>query len=269
MIQSTDITFVFSGGASNFNPLLSIGGDPSSIEIGNIGNNLFNSLDDTQLQKGIVDYRCFYIFNQSEFDTYFFPKIFVINNSECFLQIGQNLVDELQIITISGSPTSGSFVIEFDIHTLTITFSTDEAVLQTNVQNAFDAIGYTGVVVTVVKHSCSYSINVSFEGIDGYKYQPLMTLITNGLSPDSTIFISRESFGSPINTIPDFIPDVLTPPQNIQFVTYTDGNPLQLTSLKPLEGVPIWVQRIIPAGAKNIIEQQFTFVIRGKGCSSL
>ena len=115
MIQSTDITFVFSGGASNFNPLLSIGGDPSSIEIGNIGNNLFNSLDDTQLQKGIVDYRCFYIFNQSEFDTYFFPKIFVINNSECFLQIGQNLVDELQIITISGSPTSGSFVIEFDI----------------------------------------------------------------------------------------------------------------------------------------------------------
>jgi hypothetical protein len=55
----------------------------------------------------------------------------------------------------------------------------------------------------------------------------------------------------------------------MQFVTYTDGNPLQLTSLKPLEGVPIWVQRIIPAGAKNVIEQQFTFVLRGKGCSSL
>jgi hypothetical protein len=89
------------------------------------------------------------------------------------------------------------------------------------------------------------------------------------LSPDATIFISRESFGSPINTIPDFIPDVLTAPQNMQFVTYTDGNPLQLTSLKPLEGVPIWVQRIIPAGAKNVIEQQFTFVLRGKGCSSL
>ncbi len=267
MIQATDIAFVFSGGASNFNPSLSLGGDPSSIEIGNIGNNLFNSLSEQQLQNGIVDYRCFYIFNQNDFDTFYLPKMFIINNSECFCQIGANLSNELQKITISGEPTSGTFTILFDINNLVITFSTDATTLENNIKNAFDGIGYTGVVVSVLKYSCTYQISISFEGIDGYKYQPLIELVSNDLLPTPTIFITREVAGSPINTIPQQTTGTTISPENINFATYMDGNPLQLTSLKPLEGVPIWLQRIIPAGAKNSLNQQFTFVLRGKGCS--
>lgn len=268
MIQSTDLAFVFSGGSSNFKPNLSLGGDPSSVEIGNIGNNLFNSLTDAQLQDGIVDYRCFYIFNQSEFDTFYLPKMFVINNSECFCQIGATVANELQKITISGNPTSGTFTLNFDIHTLVINFSTNTSVLQSNIQTAFDGIGYTGVVVTVTGTDCAYFIDVSFEGVDGFKYQPLIELSANNLTPEPTIFINREVAGSPINTISVTTPNTTTPPEGIQFATYTDGNPLILTSLKPLEGVPIWLQRIIPAGQKDAVNQQFTFVIRGKGCAS-
>ena len=61
---STDISIVLSGGSSNSNPNLSLGGSPSSTPITNNSiNNLFDDISAAQLDAGRIDYRCFYKIN--------------------------------------------------------------------------------------------------------------------------------------------------------------------------------------------------------------
>jgi len=265
-IASSDLVYVFSGGTSNFDPNLSLGGDPSSVAIGDISNNLFDLLDANQLQEGIVDYRCFYIFNQNEFDTFWLPKLYTINNSECACQLGVNLVNELQKVLISGTPISGNMIFDFDGNVLTVPFSANPITLKNNFESAFSAAGYVGLVAEVTALSCAFEILLSFEKEDGYKYQPLLEITTNNLTPFSEIFITRINAGSPINTIAQKTPDKVSAPENINFYTYSDGNPLELYALKPLEGFPVWVQRVVLSGTKNSLDQQQTIIFRGKSC---
>lgn len=264
-ISFSDVVFVFSGGISNYKPELSLGGEPSSIVIGDIGNNLFDSVTNNDMIVEIIDYRCFYIFNQSEFDTLYNLKIFIENISEVVCEVGLNKFNDTQKIVLSGNPTSGSIQFGFDIYTFTINFTTNLVDLKNNFLLAFQELGYD-VEVTITKPSCCYEILVAFMNADGFKYQPLMTLESNNLSPSTDIYIFKLSDGSPINTIAPIVPDVYTAPQGIVFESPTEGNPIVLAGLKPLEGVPIWLKRTIPAGPKNKLSQTFTFVMRGKSC---
>ena len=56
-IQSTDIVFRLSGGASNSDPLLSLGGAKSSVAA---AATIFDSVDGTESAAGDVEYRCIY-----------------------------------------------------------------------------------------------------------------------------------------------------------------------------------------------------------------
>lgn len=60
-IASTDIKFRLSGGASNANPLLSLGGAKSSIEVSPAA--LFDTVSEAESVAGDFEYRCFYVHN--------------------------------------------------------------------------------------------------------------------------------------------------------------------------------------------------------------
>ncbi len=60
-INSTDIKFRLSGGASNTDPMLSLGGNKSSTEV--VGSTIFDSVSGAESAAGDVEYRCVYIHN--------------------------------------------------------------------------------------------------------------------------------------------------------------------------------------------------------------
>ena len=59
-ITSTDIVFRLSGGASNSDPLLSLGGAKSSVAA---AATIFDSVDGAESAAGDVEYRCIYVRN--------------------------------------------------------------------------------------------------------------------------------------------------------------------------------------------------------------
>lgn len=64
-IGSNDISFFLSGGTSNSNPNLSLGGSASNTPVLGTVNSLFADLSSEEAANGKVDYRCFYVYNES------------------------------------------------------------------------------------------------------------------------------------------------------------------------------------------------------------
>lgn len=264
MLTTNDIVFVFSGGQGNYDPFKSLGGDPSVIEVSEISQGLFNSLTDEQLKSGLTDYRCFYIFNQSDTETLYNFYIYVENTSNVSCLIGLNKQNDVQKITLSGSPTTGNLVLNYNSNEFTVDFSTNMAQLALNFQQQLVDLGLIGVVVTAEAKTGFYNINISFEGDSGYKYHPLISLVTNNLSPATDFFIRKTQDGSPINIIVPKTQNVLLAPENINFELFTPTEPLSLTSLQPSEGFPVWLKRTIPAGSTKSDALSFQFKIKGR-----
>lgn len=264
MITASDIFFVFSGGTGNYDPFESLGGNPSNIEIADISQNLFNSLTDSQLRAGLVDYRCFYIFNQNETETLYDVSIYIQNTTTTSCLIGLNKQNDIQKITLSGSTTGGNLVLSYEDQTFTVPFSVDMNVLANNFVSELNDIGLLGVTAIAEANTGYYTITITFEGDSGYKYHPLLELVTNNLTPSTTFFISKTQDGSPINIITPKTATVLTKPENIQFANFAETQPLTLGSLRPFEGFPVWLQRTIEPGTSKSDNQSFTFKIAGK-----
>ena len=264
MITTSDIVFVFSGGQGNYDPFKSLGGDPSVIEVSEVSQGLFNSLTDEQLKEGLTDYRCFYIFNQSDTESLYNFSIFVENSSKISCLIGLNKQNDQQKITLSGSPTTGDLVLDYDGNEFAVDFSSNPDQLALNLQQQLVDLGLLGVVVTAQAKTGFYNIDISFEGDSGFKYHPLISLATNNLSPTTEFFINKIQEGSPINIITPKTQNVLAVPENINFQLVTPIEPLELTSLKPSEGIPVWLKRVIPAGSSKTDELAFQFKIKGR-----
>lgn len=60
-IASADIHYRLSGGAANSNPLLSLGGAKSSVEV--TGSTIFDDVTGAQSAAGVTEYRCVYVHN--------------------------------------------------------------------------------------------------------------------------------------------------------------------------------------------------------------
>ena len=263
-IASSDLVYVFSGGTSNFDPNLSLGGDPSSVAIGDISNNLFDLLDANQLQEGIVDYRCFYIFNQNDTETLYDFSVYVQNTSVVSCLVGLKKQNEIQKITLSGSPTTGNIIMDYNDEQFTVEFSPDPNQLALNFQQQLVDLGLLGTTVTAESKTGYYTVTITFGGDSGYKYHPLMKLIANNLSPATSFFIEKIQEGSPINMIFPKTPNLTTAPENIEFFQATPTEPLLLASLRPYEGIPIWLKRIVPAATSKNDNLHFSFKIKGR-----
>lgn len=98
-IVAGDILFFLSGGASNTNPNLSLGGAISSTQItDNTLNNLFADVTGDQHTAGYTSYRCFYVKNNNGAST--------ANNTVVWIQTNTTGVDET--LTIAIEATKGS-----------------------------------------------------------------------------------------------------------------------------------------------------------------
>jgi hypothetical protein len=267
-LQATDIVFVLSGGSNNPDPLKSLGGDPSSTPILGSLNNLFNDLTTQDAQNGTIDYRCFYIFNNNMIDALTDSKVWVQSEivGGASVNIGVNLVNEVQLVTIDGpNPGSGNFVLSYNGTNFMVNQSNDVNVWASNFQTAISALpNLTDVTVTGVMQPSAIIFTVTFQGDAGNRSHPLLELVQNNLLPSNTFSFTKQTIGSPINLIAPSIDVPTTPPTGISFTYPISATPLMLGDLRALDGFPVWVKRTLPAGASAIAPDGFTLRLNGQ-----
>src|SRR5688572_4414583 len=118
-MNSSDIKFYHSGGGSNCDPMLDLGGARSSCELTEGEATLFNNLSPKKSRWGGIDYRCFYVKNTHADETLRNAKFYVDweRKSGSFIDVGVKRVVEVQKVEISGTkpPNEGdSFTLHLD-----------------------------------------------------------------------------------------------------------------------------------------------------------
>jgi hypothetical protein len=186
------------------------------------------------------------------------------NSSAAVCYIGLDKKNDIQKITLSGSPISGNLVLNYDGDDFTVEFSSNTQQLALNFQQQLIDLGLLGVIVTTEAKTGYYNILINFESDSGFKYHPLISLVSNNLSPSTEFFINKIQDGSPINIIVPKTQSILSEPENITFDLITPINPIYLASLKPNEGIPIWLKRVVPAGTSKSGALNFQFKIKGR-----
>lgn len=270
-ISSNDVTFTFSGGGSNSNPDLSLGGIPSVNPI--INSRLFDDVSESERASGITDYRCIYFNNDSNTDIMYLTEISLSNLSDTTtIELGFDFKNERQVITISNglNVTGGSFVLTYidlnDNYNVTVNYNSSLSTWGSNLQTALRTVPYLD---NVLVSSSSSGNNVIFEidyaGKASNRYHEILLLDTNSLTGASTtIAITKSISGSPINQIVDEIDLETTPINRFDFSEDT----VLIGDLRPLDSVPIWIKRTVPAGTEIVENDGFTLRVRGKPFSS-
>ena len=87
MINSSDILFMYSGGTTNTSPDLSLGGPSSVYSIPFSINNLFDNSDVNIEGNNSIDYKCFYVFNNSNQNIFKNLKICFSNQKDSPVQL--------------------------------------------------------------------------------------------------------------------------------------------------------------------------------------
>lgn len=122
--------------------------------------------------------------------------ISVLNNSNSIFETDEEVIlvagtDEVQTITFTGSPVSGTFTLIYNETEETTALNYNAT--NTEVQNALNALNsLSGITVT---GSVGSGFVVTFAGNDGKQPQPALTEGTNTLSPSTTISIAETTPG--------------------------------------------------------------------------
>lgn len=263
-IQTTDIAFLLSGGSSNNNPSLSLGGNPSSTPVSGNMNSLFSDVPAASATSGLVDYRCFYILNKSETETLYSASLHVQIQSlgGSYADIGVSKSTEVQTIQISGSPSSGTA--RFKLGDIEFSGSWGGSI-ENFVSSLSSSLSSVGLGDTQISYSsgASQQLNLNFLGSLNNKSYPLIELVENGLSGSPAISITRTSQGSPINSVAPAIATPSTSPSSVVFQQTSPSSKILVGSLGPGDSMPVWVQRTTPAGAS--FKEGDSLVIRLSG----
>lgn len=297
MPTQKDITFLLSGGSSNIDPDNSLGGEPSTMIIGDGLNNLFRNLTRKEVQSGYTDYRCFYIKNVSN-NYWGNLKIFMKVQGEggAVCTLGVEMANDLQQFNVMSNHgvTSGYFVIKFntsadalynDYYTVTtshIDYDSDIDAWANNFRSALLGVGFSSDITVEGVHyphviaPGGYKVfdvfNVSFEGEDGLRNQPLLTPYSNHLHPTTSLSSYKTRRGAPSNTIATRIPNDITAPKNVVFYTTTSDTSISIGKLAAGEVVPIWVKRYVPPVGEQVSNDNFTLGFKGTailGCEEV
>lgn len=261
-----DIVLVLTGGSFNTNPNESLGGDPSNQPIIGTLNNLFDNISDTDAAAGVTDYRCIYIFNNNEIDSFYNVKLYISSQvaDGADVQLGIFETTETQRITVTGTVTSGSFQISYTppastLQTRTVTYNADQGVWATNLETAINSIDTLSCTVTAAGTFGNRIFNILFDDNRSHDLLGVSTsgLVGSGLGIDS----AKSTTGSPINAIPTLLEVETTPPFEVSFVDTSVDEPIEIGTLYPEEGFPIWIKRTIPAGATAMLGDGFSLKI--------
>lgn len=277
--MSNTISIVLSGGSSNINPNSSLGGDPSAASVpSNQMNNLFEDISKEIAASGSEEYRCVYIFNDTEYTLnnvnawmyYDFP-------GSVYTEIGIVDQDEVQRVTIHGPVDGGSLSLSYQTGIASCNYQENSSAwaseLQTNLRSMLDENLHPllpDVVVTATTGNSLIVFDIQFAGISGSRSCDLLTVHSCTLTPSSQVSISlvRVYSGSPINTIATELSSATTVPAGVSFYIPNETSPIQLPKLKLGEGFPIWIRRIIPNDAIPKESDGFTMRISGVAVES-
>ena len=273
MIKASDISLNLSGGATNTNPNLSLGGNPSAYEITSVMQNLFNNVTQENAASGYTDYRCFYVFNNNATDTLFSSSVYFDNvlDSAPQLQLGLFLADDVQRMVISQDVISGTLTLRYGdstyYYTSAISWGGSYLQFRTNMETALNALSsLSGVQILASAGGSFFTFEIAFTGDDGNKYQPTLAVSANNLSTGSgtaTVAIQKIVDGGPINTIPDTLANATTAPVNTTFYNTSDAERKAVGTLRPNEGFPVWVKRTVPPDANPSAASGSTFKLVG------
>lgn len=248
-IQSSDISFLLSGGSSNQNPALSLGGSPSSMPVSGNLNSLFADVESTEATSGLTDYRCFYILNGSATETLYSASIHVQSQSlgGSYADIGLSKSTEVQTLEISGSPTSGTLSMRLGGAEFQGTWGGSGLDFLTSLKSSMAAAGLGDIQVSYTLGS-SHVFTLYFRGSLDNKAHPLVEVVSNGLSPASTAAVSRQTQGSPINSVAPLVATPSTSPSGVTFSQTSSSSKILVGSLGPGDSMPVWIRRTTPAG---------------------
>lgn len=274
MILPSDIKIYYSGGASNSDPALSIGGEFSSVQVPSALENIFPTLKDSDVGFDISEYRCIYVFNTNATDNVFDLKtIFATQlNTPAQLYLGFNISDDVQKITITGQPNSGNVELTYtdflgtDYDTNPIEFGENLNTFAQNIQNELNLLSpvFGNIVCTSFDSPTYQYIEISFTGLDGNRIHNLLTVKTNNLVGSSTVVLNLQKIvaGSPINTEAELLVNSEQQPTDIDFLSGTGF--MTLLSLRAQEGFPIWIKRTTTSSTVPAVlagaELQFTMI---------
>lgn len=267
MIQGTDIVFVYSGGGTNNDPDLSLGGTPSAFPILGTTNNLFDNISDAEATSGVIDFRCFYFFNNSETSTFKNVVMFVESEIEggASMEIGITQQDDAQRISIPQPVTAGSLTLSFEGDPFVWSHDPDLAVWGAGLATALNALDQlSDVEVTVSVVSGNNIFDILFTGADGSRNQELIELESNDLSEAPEITISKIVEGGPMNLITPSIPVDTAEPNNVGFQFTDSETVIVIGDMQPLDGFPVWIKRTTLPGTQSLENDGGTVRLSGK-----
>ena len=270
MIESTDITFVLSGGSGNASISNSLGGEPSNTAINDSINNLFSDISSAEAENGKTDYRCFYVFNDSETDTLYNAKIYIKSQTdtgaEC--QLGLKKSDDIQIIYVSSTEAISSGTVTFNLegNIVILYYDDDLSDMQQSFEDSINSFSNLEATVVVDGSSSDFSLSVTFGGGSGNKYYEKFVVVSNDIITAGTVAITVDKVanGSPVNTFSASIDNEAVAPNGVvfQFTSSLDDS-LSLADLGPGEGFPVWVKRTTTSDSEAIQNDNFTFLLAG------
>lgn len=272
MITPSDIIFVLSNGSfppANSDPNQSLGSTPSNVAVGRSIENLFQSISNEEASVGKIDYRCFYVFNDSATDDLPATNIYLDQqfDSPTQLTMGINTVNDVQTLTINGTVSGGYITLNYDgTDTAQITYSVPAGVagFATAIASALNALPeLSGVTCTGVDFGAYEQYSITFAGDDGNRFQPLLLLSSNLTGSGVSAIIAKAVDGSPINSIAPLITTPLAAPAGINFVQTSISNKKLIGLLRATEGFPVWIRRVVPAGTNASNQSGAVFKLSG------
>lgn len=266
--SANQISVVLSGGTVNLDPVNSLGGNPSSAPIANgVLNNLFDDITTDQSENGHEDYRCVYFFNDGETPVYD-VQVYILEDfaGGATVELGIHELNETQRIQISGGPVSGGFMrfsyegVEFD-STYDSNLGNWAVALQNTLNSLTngDQLILQEVSVTAqTTESNSVIFDIAFNGVDAKRNHTPITYVSDSFTPSGiTVSASVTQEGAPINTIAPDIGLETTPPGSVIFYTPDETSPITFPILRPEDGFPLWIKRIVTDNTTAVADDGF------------
>jgi hypothetical protein len=272
-VTRADIIFLLSGGSTNSDPNQSLGGPPSTKRISGDFNNLFDDISESDAQVGHIDYRCFYVKNNSS-ETWENVRVWMADQSEGAIGLlGLDSQDDTQQLTVisDNGANGGNFKVDFDGDEVQVDYDADINTWADNFQTALRTLStLSDVTVTGQEMSGAKEFElfmVTFTGDDGAREQPTLFVTENNLTfaggGTGTIDVTKTNKGTPINNTPAKLGEETVAPINVSFQVTSESTFVTLGNLNSGDFVPIWIQRIFPAGNAPVVSNTFTVILRG------
>jgi hypothetical protein len=272
LTTASDISLVLSGGATNIDPNLSLGGDPSAAPVASgILNNLFADVAADQTADGYEDYRCVYLFNDGPTAVYAVELWVAANDPDgAIIELGIADQNEAQRVTISGAVlTGGSLTLSYQGAEFTTAYDDDlsvwAAALEVAILDLTDGSDPFFTDVTVLAQTAGSGtviFDITFDGLDAKRNFDKFEVAANDLEPAVSVLVTAPRDGSPVNTVASSVNVETTPPGGVGFFVPTPASPILIPRLAPNDGFPLWVKRTTPAGVEAVEANGFVLGFR-------